>query len=83
MAYKDKPFRKPRQTGANVEDRQKTGHRKDNSRREKKRGRCLNHIIYEDGDSEDMDEMEYEDAWFLYIKSQNVEANYPRREETD
>jgi hypothetical protein len=50
---------------------------------EKKRGRCLYHIIYEDGDCEDMDEIEYEDAWFLFIKSQNEEGNYPRREETD
>ncbi len=49
---------------------------------DKRRGRCLYHIIYEDGDSEDMDEMEYEDAWFLYIKTQNEEGNYPRREDT-
>jgi hypothetical protein len=33
---------------------------------DKRRRRCLYHIIYEDGDSEDMDEMEYEDAWFIH-----------------
>ena len=49
----------------------------------KRRGRCLYHIKYEDGDSEDMDELEYEDALFLYKKTQNVDSNLPRREETD
>ncbi len=48
---------------------------------ENKRERCLYNIMYEDGDGEDMDENEYEDAWFLYTKTQNLDGSYPRRED--
>jgi hypothetical protein len=39
--------------------------------------------MYEDGDCEDLDEQEYEDAWFLFIKTQNSETAIPLRENTD
>jgi hypothetical protein len=51
---------------------------------EKKRGRCLYFIVYEDGDCEDLDEVEYEDAWFFFVKTQNSETTDPLlRDNTD
>jgi len=50
---------------------------------EKRRGRSLYHVIYDDGDCEDMDEIEYEDAWFLFIKTQNSDTPFPVQDNTE
>ena len=55
MAYKEKPFRKPRQVGANVENIQRTGHRKDYSRQFKEMERWMDKNVTGEAKTNDVD----------------------------